>query len=263
MAMKCMKSIPLMMSFLLLAGCSDKEAEEAAAKARAEEREARREAVKLKARAEAAEKAARTAKAEALQAAIDAQSLRVEQAEANLEAAIAKEKESKEALEDARDRVTEATRLAVPAKMTDEEKLAAYEAGGITGVPIVEAKEIIRKAKLAGNAWRANYEIEAEGKGYAAVQEFSTKITQMPTAVRDEIVNHAKREHPGDWSRMGDEVTAQSDAWFQLEEWRKTNVPGLTRAQSATALSAAITRWPGNWKMALFTLNDEVKRLAK
>ena len=257
-----MKTIPLMMSVLLLAGCSDKEAEEVAAKARAEEREAKREAVRQKARADAAEKAAKMAKAEALQAAVDAQQLRVEQAKANLEAALANVQEKSEAVDEARERAEEA-RLAVPAKMTDEEKLAAYEAGGISGVPIIEAKEIVRKAKLEGNAWRANYEIESEGKGYATMQEFATKVTQMPTAVRDEIVNHAKREHPGDWSRIGEEVTEQSDAWFQLEEWRKTNVPGLTRAQSATAISAAITRWPGNWKMALFTLNDEVKRLAR
>lgn len=257
-----MKTIPLMMSVLLLAGCSDKNAEEAASKAREDAREAKRDAIREKARADAAERAAREAKAEALQAAIDAQALKVANAQAIVDRAMKKVEESRAAREAATARVEE-LRQSVPAQMTDEEKLAAYEAGGITGVPPVEAREIIRKAKLEGNAWRANYEIEAEGKGYATVQEFATKTTQMPTAVRDEIVNHAKREHPGDWSRIGDEVTSQSEAWTTLEEWRKTTVPGLERAASAAALSAAISRWPGNWKMALATVNDEVKRLAK
>lgn len=150
-----------------------------------------------------------------------------------------------------------------PVKMTDEQKLAAYETHGITGVPAPEGTEIIRKAKLQGSPWRANYEIESEGKGYASVQDFAMKVAQMPTKVRDEIVNSAKREHAGDWSRISDEVTRQAEAWTTLEEWRKTTVPGLTRGEGAAALSAAINRWPGNWEMALRSVNDEVRKLAR
>jgi hypothetical protein len=150
-----------------------------------------------------------------------------------------------------------------PVQMTDDQKLAAYETHGITGVPAEEAKEIIRKARLEGSAWRSNLEIESEGKGYATVQDFAMRITQMPTLVRDEIVNSAKREHAGDWSRISDEVTRQAEAWTTLEEWRKTKVPGLTQSQSASALSAAISRWPGDWEMALRSVNVEARKLVR
>lgn len=53
-----MKTILLIASALLLAGCGDKNAEESAAKAREEARDARREAARQKARADAAERAA-------------------------------------------------------------------------------------------------------------------------------------------------------------------------------------------------------------
>jgi hypothetical protein len=148
-------------------------------------------------------------------------------------------------------------------QMTDNQKLAAYEAGGIVGVPAAEANEIIRKAKIQGSPWRINLEIESEGKGYAAVQDFAMRVAQMPTLIRDEIVNSSKREHAGDWSRISDEVTRQAEAWTTLEEWRKTTVPGLTRGEGAAALSAAINRWPGNWEMALRSVNDEVRKLAR
>lgn len=257
-----MKTLRLAIFGLLLVGCGGNDAEEAAAKAREEARKARREAAREKARADTAERAAREAKAEALQAALEAQQLRVAQAQANVDAAI-RNVEEKTAERDAAREQVETSRRFVPTEMTAEQKLAAYEAGGITGVPSVEAAEIIRKAKLEGSAWRANYEIEAEGKGYAATQEFATKITQMPTAVRDAIVNNAKREHPGNWSRIGQEVTEQAEAWTTLDQWKRTTMPGLDRRTSGAAIDAAIARYPEDWKMALFVVNDEVKKLTK
>lgn len=253
-----MRTILTLMCALAICACDQEDASKAAAAARAEAREAKREAAREKARAKQAAAKAAAAEEEARLAVIDSARAKLAAAEARLASA----RQNLESIRSARDESVQVI-PAAPVKTSDEEKLAAYEAGGITGVPIVEAQEIIRKAKLEGSAWRINYEIEAEGKGYATVQEFATKITQMPTAVRDEIVNYAKRKHPGDWSRMGEEVTEQSEAWFQLDLWKRTTMPGLDRRTTTAAIDAAITRYPSNWKMALFVVNDEVKKLTR
>jgi multidrug efflux pump subunit AcrA (membrane-fusion protein) len=247
-----------LMCAVAVCACDRRDDTQAATAAIAEAREARREAAREKARAKQAENKAKAAEEQARLAAVDAARAKLAEAQARLDVA----KQNLDVARATRDQERAAI-PATPTRMTDEQKLAAYEAGGITGVPSVEAAEIIRKAKLEGNAWRANYEIEAEGKGYAATQEFATKITQMPTAVRDAIVNHAKREHPGDWSRIGDEITEQAEAWTTLDLWKRTTMPGLDRRTSAAAIDAAITRYPGNWKMALFVVNDEVKKLTR
>ena len=168
---------------------------------------------------------------------------------------------ARERLADARDQQAAQAAAAVPEKMTDEQKLAADDSSGISGVETQAGREIIRKAKLEGNAWRSVYEIESEAAGWLAVQAFSTTTTAMPHGVRDAIVVSAKREHPGDWSAMADEIREEAEAWTTLDEWKRTNVPGLNRAASNTVIAAAQARYPADWSMALFVIDSEAKKL--
>jgi hypothetical protein len=177
--------------------------------------------------------------------------------------------ESSKALSQARATLTEVkaererARAAAPEQLTDEQKLAAYEAGGIAGVETQASRDIIKKAKLESSAWRAVFEIESEGKGWLAVHAFATTATTMPLSVRDGIVMVAKRKYPGEWSRMADEISEEAQAWTTLDEWSRTNVPGLNRADSARVLASAKGRYPDDWSMALFIVDDEVKNLSK
>jgi len=148
-----------------------------------------------------------------------------------------------------------------PREMTDEEKLAAYISGGIQGVPFNIAQEIINKAKTEKYAWRAVSEIEDEGKGYAELDTFSRSYTAMPTAVRDAIVAAAKRENPGDWSRMASDASKEAAAWKTIDDWKRTGIPGLTRQRSTEILNEALSRYPNDWSMVQFVAAEDAKKV--
>jgi len=144
--------------------------------------------------------------------------------------------------------------------MSDEEKLAAYRASGIEGIAPAEAQKIIAKADLEPEFLRLS-RLEREAAGYLGVDLFSRSVTAMPTKVRDEILASAKREHPGSWSRMADEINEQSAAWGTIDGWRKQGLPGLNRNETIQVLDSVLDRYPSDWKMAVFSVDSEAKKL--
>lgn len=247
---------------LLLSSCDDAEQQAETARLSAENVKLKAQAERLKGQLANAKKSAAEHEAQSLELAsqLDLKAAQLDKL-LNATKGLVAATEAKERLEDIQEQVR--VQAVASAPQTDEQKLAAYVAGGIVGVPSDVSRAIIRKAQLERSAWSALYEIEQESKGYFASHEFGTKVTQMPTAVRDEILNSAKREHPSDWSRIADEVKEQSEAWTTMDEWKRVGAPGLTRAASAQAIAAAQQRYPNDWAMALFVLNDEVKRAGK
>lgn len=155
------------------------------------------------------------------------------------------------------------TVLSAPREMTAEEKLAAYNAGGIEGIPSNISKEIITKANGERHPFSAVSEIEAEANGYFAFQAFSNTTTVMPYAVKNGIVTLAQREHPGDWSRMADEVKEQADAWTTIDQWTRGVIPGLNKGQTNAALAVAAQRYPSDWHSRLYAISSEASKVAK
>lgn len=148
-------------------------------------------------------------------------------------------------------------------KMSDEDKLAAYEQSGIRGVPPSVGAEIIRKARSERSAFWINREIEDEANGYLAIDQFKRGGGAMPSAVRTAILAGAARAQPNDWSRQADELKDEAEAWTTLDGWKRSGVPGLNAQQSRTVLAEALGRYPNDWSMALFIVNDEAKKVTR
>ncbi|MCW1913742.1 hypothetical protein OJ996_09160 [Luteolibacter sp. GHJ8] len=168
-----------------------------------------------------------------------------------------------QALEIARRSVTQNTEHRILEPMSDEDKLQAYVNSGIAGVPQSVSQEIVKKAQQERYAFSAVRKIEEAAGGYLAVQEFKRGAGLMPSAVRNEILAGAEREHPGDWYWISKEITEQSEAWETLDKWRCSSVPGLTPAQSKAVLAEAIGRYPKDWSMALIVVNGEAQKVGR
>jgi hypothetical protein len=152
----------------------------------------------------------------------------------------------------------------VPQEMTAEEKLAAYEAGGIQGVPPQISTQIINAAKAErGSAWETVVKIEKEATGYLLYDSFSRATTTMPQSVRDAMATAARRDSPNSWSQTGDKIRDETDAWNTVEAWKADVVPGLTRQQSLELISAVVAEHPHDWSRVVFDIGRKAKRLTR
>jgi len=151
-----------------------------------------------------------------------------------------------------------------PHEMTAEEKLAAYEAGGIQGVPAQISAQIINAAKAErATAWETVAHIEREATGYLLYDSFSRSTTAMPRGVRDAIATAARRESPNSWAQTGDKIRDETDAWNTVEAWKADVVPGLDRQQSLQLIAAVVAQHPNDWSRVVFDIGRRAKRVAR
>jgi cell division septum initiation protein DivIVA len=143
---------------------------------------------------------------------------------------------------------------------SDEDTLAAFARYGIQGIPTDISQKIVSKAQADNRyAFAAVSDIQREAAGYLAVIDFESRQTTMPVNIRNSIASAARREHPGKWSRMADEIKEEADSWHTLNTWKTSGAPGLNLNQTRALIAEAEKAYPNNWSMTLFRFSEDSK----
>jgi len=140
---------------------------------------------------------------------------------------------------------------------TDEETLAAYQAGGIQGVPHDVSKAIIDRAvaRWPGDAGLANSTISHMASAWMMLQDLKMRpLRSIPPGVRDQIVADAELKNGNDYEDIVREVNEQAGAYEAVERLSLTGRPGESIAQTRERIEKAKARWGTNWKMVASNL---------